>query len=93
MRTLRLGTAIASALVEGHRVRSCARSMVTTHRRSGRRASISGCLALPARLLAWLLNALHESQVRRAFRELHRYRHLIQDDQSLRCICRDDAPG
>jgi hypothetical protein len=40
-------------------------------------------------LLARLLDALHESQVRRSCRELHRFRHLVQSDQSPRCIGRD----
>lgn len=39
--------------------------------------------AVPARLLAALLEALHQSRACLATRELHRYRHLLQDDQAL----------
>ena len=92
MRTQRLGVAVAAALGEGHRMRSRAKVMTTTRRPSNRVALIRALRTLPARLLARLLDALHESQFRRACRELHRYRHLIQNDQSPDCTCRGDAP-
>jgi hypothetical protein len=93
VRTQRLGAAVAAALGEGHRMRSRAKVMTTTTRRpSSRVASIRALRTLPARLLTRLLDALQESQIRRACRELHRYRHLIQNDQSPGCACRGDAP-
>ena len=92
MRTQRLGVAVAAALGEGHRMRSRAKVMTSTRRPSSRVASIRALRTLPARLLTRLLDALQESQIRRACRELHRYRHLIQNDQSPGCACRGDAP-
>jgi len=86
MRTQRLGAVVATALVKEHRMRACVESTTTANDRpSSKVAFVDGCRALPARLLARLLNALHESQVRRACRELRRYRHLNQNDQGNAC--------
>jgi hypothetical protein len=65
-----------------------ARRVATAALRSNSQiARIQAHPGLPARLLAALVQALHESRVRFAGRELHRYRHLIQNAPSL------DYPG